>query len=130
MVDSWYVLGMFGVPILAVMAAMAFAVGKGVRGWPVTAQATAVPADLQLRVRMLLDRDRPIQAIKEVREATGLRLKEAKGVVDALGSGRCRHHWPGSAPPAIRAVWPSGPGTSVTVAIPPARSRSSVQKAA
>lgn len=87
MVDSWYVLGMFGAVILAALGAMAVAVGKGVRGWPVTPQPSAVPADLQLRVRMLLGRDRPIQAIKEVREATGLNLKEAKGVVDALRSG-------------------------------------------
>ncbi|MCO6008750.1 ribosomal protein L7/L12 [Actinoallomurus purpureus] len=47
----------------------------------------AVPAALQTRVRVLLGEGKPVTAIKEVREATGLGLKEAKQIVDALRSG-------------------------------------------
>jgi hypothetical protein len=60
------------------------AVGKGLRGWPVSQQPSALPADLQLRVRGLLALDRTNQAVREVREVTGLKLKEAKTVVDGL----------------------------------------------
>ncbi|GAA4635066.1 hypothetical protein GCM10023196_079070 [Actinoallomurus vinaceus] len=47
----------------------------------------AVPAALQVRVRTLLGENKPILAVKEVRQATGLGLREAKQIVDALRSG-------------------------------------------
>ncbi|MGI5227594.1 ribosomal protein L7/L12 [Actinoallomurus sp. CA-142502] len=47
----------------------------------------ALPADLQLRVRALLGENKPILAVKEVRQATGLGLADAKRLVDALKSG-------------------------------------------
>jgi hypothetical protein len=84
--DSWLVLGVFGAVILVAVCAMALAVGKGVQNRPVTTPAV-VPAELQARVRTLLGQHRAIHAIREVREATGLGLKEAKDVVDALRSG-------------------------------------------
>ena len=105
MTDSWLVLGMFGAVIVAAVGAMAAAIGKGVRGWPVTPQPTAVPADLQLRVQTLLDRNRPVQAVKEVREATGLNLRQARDIVDAF-RGR-----PASVPPAD-----TGPGGTTSLA--------------
>lgn len=47
----------------------------------------ALPADLQLRVRSLLGENKPILAVKEVRQATGLGLVDAKQIVDTLKSG-------------------------------------------
>jgi hypothetical protein len=87
MTDSWLVLGPFGAVILAAVAAMTVAVRMGIRRWPVTPQPTAIPADLQLRVRTLLSRNRAAQAICEVRESTGLNLKEAKVIVDTFRRG-------------------------------------------
>jgi large subunit ribosomal protein L7/L12 len=84
MADSWYVLSPLGLVLIAAVAAMMVAVGKGLRGWPVSQQPSALPADLQLRVRGLLALDRTNQAVREVREVTGLKLKEAKTVVDGL----------------------------------------------
>jgi Ribosomal protein L7/L12 C-terminal domain len=62
----------------------------------------AVPAALQTRVRVLLGENKPILAVKEVRQATGLGLKEAKQIVDALRSGPLPE--PGPYPPG-------GPGS-------------------
>ncbi|WP_345359726.1 hypothetical protein [Actinoallomurus liliacearum] len=55
---------------------------------PVPLVPTAVPAELQDRVQALLAEDRPVQAVKEVRQATGLRLVDAKRLVDTLRDGR------------------------------------------
>src|SRR4051794_28487262 len=84
--DSWYVLSVFGTVIIAAVGGMLIAVSKGLHRWPVTAQPSAMPADLQLRVRRLLGAEKADQAVKEVRELTGLKLKDAKGVVDGLRS--------------------------------------------
>lgn len=43
--------------------------------------------DLQVRVRALLGENKPVLAVKEVRQATGLGLVDAKRIVDALKSG-------------------------------------------
>ncbi|MEU6431850.1 ribosomal protein L7/L12 [Microbispora sp. NPDC046973] len=47
-----------------------------------------VSADLQHRVRELYADNKKIEAIKLVREQTGLGLKEAKDLTEALASGR------------------------------------------
>ncbi|WP_083983355.1 ribosomal protein L7/L12 [Actinomadura hibisca] len=47
-----------------------------------------VPAAARDRAARLLAQNRKIQAVKEVREATGMGLKEAKDYVDALEAGR------------------------------------------
>jgi large subunit ribosomal protein L7/L12 len=81
--DSWLVLGVFGAAILAAVSAMVVAVGMGVHSRPTTRPAP-VPAELQARVRTLLRQHSAIHAIREVREATGLGLREAGDVVEAL----------------------------------------------
>ena len=45
------------------------------------------PGNAEEAVRALLDRGNKIEAIKLVREQTGLGLKEAKDLVDAMGRG-------------------------------------------
>ncbi|MBX6169767.1 MAG: ribosomal protein L7/L12 [Thermobispora bispora] len=47
-----------------------------------------VSADLQQRVRDLYAENKKVEAVKLVREQTGLGLKEAKGLADALASGQ------------------------------------------
>lgn len=49
--------------------------------------STPIPAELQSRVRELAAQDQRIRAIKELRQATGLGLKEAKDVADAIAAG-------------------------------------------
>lgn len=44
--------------------------------------------DAKARVQALIVANRKIEAIKEVREVTGLGLKEAKDLVDAMSGGR------------------------------------------
>src|SRR5690625_5207157 len=46
-----------------------------------------VPAEVQVRVGEELSGGRKIQAIKEVRKATGYGLKEAKDIVEAMAAG-------------------------------------------
>lgn len=50
--------------------------------------------DVEAEVRTLVHSGRKIQAIRLVRERTGLRLKEAKDIVDRFGRVRCvtDHH--------------------------------------
>jgi hypothetical protein len=57
-------------------------------GWRSPGLPPAISADLQNRVRELLAAGKKIQAIKIIREETGLGLKEAKGVADSLAAGR------------------------------------------
>jgi large subunit ribosomal protein L7/L12 len=85
-------------------------------GRPMTASMPpmAVPAELQVRVRVLLGENKPIQAIKEVRQATGLGLIEAKQIVDALRSGPLPEpgpYVPGSPLPESGPYVPGGPGS-------------------
>lgn len=47
-----------------------------------------LPPDVERRVRDLIRRGHKIEAIKEVRAATSLGLKEAKDFVEAMESGR------------------------------------------
>src|SRR5271156_3353367 len=46
-----------------------------------------VPEDVEMRVRLLIDRGHKIDALKELRQATGLGLKQAKDIVDSMASG-------------------------------------------
>ncbi|WP_433356828.1 ribosomal protein L7/L12 [Microtetraspora malaysiensis] len=97
--------GMFGmveivviiVVILVIVAVLvtviALAARSGARTGPQLAWRTPglvppLPHDLQERVRELCSQGKKIHAIKAVREGTGLGLKEAKDVVDALDAGR------------------------------------------
>lgn len=53
----------------------------------ITPPTRAVPAagpNIDAEVRMLVQQGRKIQAVKLVRERTGLRLKEAKDIVDRM----------------------------------------------
>jgi hypothetical protein len=47
-----------------------------------------VPPDVQARAMWLIARRRPVEAVKVVREATGMSLKDAKGYCDALRDGK------------------------------------------
>jgi hypothetical protein len=61
--------------------------GTGAGPRPVSAGGTplrAVPADVEAKARELVARDQKIAAIKIVREASGMGLKEAKDWVEAL----------------------------------------------
>jgi len=51
-----------------------------------TGASRSVPAEVEAKARALLDRDQKIVAIKLVREASGMGLKEAKDWVEALPS--------------------------------------------
>jgi ribosomal protein L7/L12 len=44
--------------------------------------------DLEARVRLRLDRGQKIEAVKEIRQATGFDLKRSKEIVDGLINGR------------------------------------------
>jgi ribosomal L7/L12-like protein len=55
---------------------------------PGRALSTPVPAELQSQIRTLAAADQRIQAIKLLREATGLGLLDAKNAVDAIAAGR------------------------------------------
>lgn len=48
----------------------------------------AISAELWDRVRALTDQNRKIEAVKLIREETGLDLREAKRLMDAIASGR------------------------------------------
>lgn len=52
-----------------------------------TGPGTPIPAELQSRIRTLAAQGQRIQAIKMLREATGLSLLDAKNAVDAIAAG-------------------------------------------
>lgn len=60
---------------------------------PALEPGAPVPPELEHRVRLLLGEDRTVEAVKEVRKATGLGLVAAKQLVDGLG-GDARHQNP------------------------------------
>ncbi len=65
--------------------------------------ATGVPDEaLRGEIEALVNRNRKIEAIKLVRERTGMGLKDAKDLVDAMAAGRA------IAPPGVPAPAPSG----------------------
>jgi len=62
--------------------------GSGFRREPMRIQMLGtVPEDVEMRVRLLIDRGHKIEALKELRQATGLGLKQAKDIVDSMASG-------------------------------------------
>ncbi|GAA0373103.1 hypothetical protein GCM10009530_24240 [Microbispora corallina] len=72
---------------IVLIAARAGARPAGPLAWRSPGLLPPISAELQLRVRELYAEGRKIEAIKLVREQTGLGLKEAKAVADTLGSG-------------------------------------------
>lgn len=70
--------------------------------------ARPVAADVETKARELLARDQTIAAVRVVRQATGMGLKEAKDWVEALP-----HRPPSAAPPALT---PAGTGASERLA--------------
>ncbi|MCO5971490.1 ribosomal protein L7/L12 [Actinoallomurus soli] len=75
--------------VAVVVAAVGVAAGSR-RGRPMPRQVPpiALAGELQDRVRALLAENRDVQAVKEVRQATGLGLVQAKQLVDAVQDGR------------------------------------------
>ncbi|MEV0974283.1 ribosomal protein L7/L12 [Microtetraspora glauca] len=74
--------------VVVVLAARAGARPSAQLAWRTPGMMPPISLDLQDRVRELCAEDKKIHAIKLVREETGLGLKEAKTVVDALEAGR------------------------------------------
>ncbi|HEV7654455.1 MAG TPA: hypothetical protein VGP36_06930 [Mycobacteriales bacterium] len=70
--------------VLLVVVRVARRPGRDSPPRPVT---TPVSAQLQARVRELTGAGQRIQAVKELREATGLSLLDAKNAVDAIAAG-------------------------------------------
>lgn len=54
---------------------------------PSTCQSNLVPEELESRIKQYIERNKSIEAIKELRQATGIGLKEAKDIVDAMKLG-------------------------------------------
>ncbi|WP_245656582.1 ribosomal protein L7/L12 [Microtetraspora fusca] len=71
-----------------VLAARAGARPSTQLAWRTPGLMPPISSDLQERVRELCAEGKKIHAIKAVREGTGLGLKEAKDIVDALDAGR------------------------------------------
>ncbi|MFF3665594.1 ribosomal protein L7/L12 [Microtetraspora malaysiensis] len=74
--------------IVIVLAARAGARPSARLAWRTPGLMPPIPRDLQERVRELCAEGKKIHAIKALRDGTGLSLKEAKDVVDALDAGR------------------------------------------
>lgn len=70
--------------------------GQVAAAGPYQAGTGMLPGPALTQVRMLLSRGQKIQAIKVVREETGMGLKDAKDYVEAMAAGRI----PLQAPPA------------------------------
>ena len=73
--------------ILAVIVVLVRVAGREKKPKPARVVTTAVPAELQSRIRTLAAAGQRIQAIKLLREATGLSLADAKKAVDAIAAG-------------------------------------------
>ncbi|WP_067126969.1 ribosomal protein L7/L12 [Microtetraspora malaysiensis] len=74
--------------IVIVLAARAGARPSTRLAWRSPGLTPPIPRDLQERVRALCAEGKKIHAIKALRDGTGLSLKDAKDVVDALDAGR------------------------------------------
>ncbi|MEU7886726.1 ribosomal protein L7/L12 [Microbispora bryophytorum] len=104
-------LGTVEVLILAVIVIALLAVGfaamragarpAGPLAWRSPGLLPPVSADLQHRVRDLYAEGKKIEAIKVIREQTGLGLTEAKDLADSLASGRPLPVAPGHARPDL-----------------------------
>ncbi|MCT9933076.1 ribosomal protein L7/L12 [Planotetraspora sp. A-T 1434] len=92
-VTELLVVGLVGLIFLGLVMVVFFAVRAGARpstqlGWRSATLPPPVSADLQNHVRHLYAAGRKIEAIKVIREATGLGLREAKTLAEALASGQ------------------------------------------
>lgn len=75
--------------VAVVLAVVGLRRGSGVERPPaMQPRDVPLPADLQSRLRGLAAQGQKIQAIKELRQVTGLSLLDAKNTVDALATGR------------------------------------------
>ncbi|MCG5213528.1 hypothetical protein [Streptosporangium sp. KLBMP 9127] len=74
--------------ILAVVTMIAAAAGRRNRSRAPSAGPPRIPGDLQERARLLMEQKKVISAVKLIREETGLDLKDAKFVADAIAAGR------------------------------------------
>lgn len=100
-------LGTVEVLVLAVIVVALLAVGfaavragarpAGPLAWRSPGLLPPVSAELRRRVRELYAENKKIEAIKLIREQTGLGLKEAKDLAEALASGRPLPPEPGHA---------------------------------
>ncbi|GLX00002.1 ribosomal protein L7/L12 [Microtetraspora sp. NBRC 16547] len=84
----FFVLAAIVLVIVAVVAARAGARPSARLAWRTPGLMPPISYDLQERVRELCADGKKIHAVKAVRDGTGLSLKEAKDVVDALDAGR------------------------------------------
>ncbi|MBO4274398.1 ribosomal protein L7/L12 [Microbispora triticiradicis] len=84
------VLAVIVVALLGVVfaAARAGARPAGPLAWRSPGMVPPVSAALQQRVRELYAENKKVEAIKLIREETGLGLKEAKDLADGIGAGR------------------------------------------
>ncbi|MEV4457899.1 ribosomal protein L7/L12 [Microbispora sp. NPDC049633] len=100
---EWMILVVIVIALLGVaLAAMrAGARPGGPLAWRSPGLLPPVSADLQHRVRELYAEGKKIEAIKLIREQTGLGLKEAKDLAEALASGRPLPVAPGHARPDL-----------------------------
>lgn len=81
-------LGAFVIVIGLIFAFAFYAASKRSRRAPALPVQRLTPEELEHRVHELVAQNAPIQAIKLVRQQTGLGLKEAKAYVDDLAAGR------------------------------------------
>lgn len=87
-----------GVPELVILVVFLLVLVSVVRHlWPAVRTPAARPVpnvplapDLQSRLRMLAAQGQKIQAIKELREATGLSLLDANNTVESIAAGDAR----------------------------------------
>ncbi|MEZ0070958.1 ribosomal protein L7/L12 [Planotetraspora sp. GP83] len=92
-VTELLIVGLVGLIFLGLVLVVFLAARAGARpstrlAWRSATLPPPVSADLQNHVRHLYVAGRKIEAIKVIREETGLGLKEAKSLAEALASGR------------------------------------------
>ncbi|MEW9529498.1 50S ribosomal protein L7/L12 [Microbispora sp. NPDC049125] len=78
------------VGLVVVLGIGMIAIRAGARGpiaWRSPGMLPPVSAELQHRVRELYQEGRVVEAVKEIREQTGLGLREAKALADTLAAG-------------------------------------------
>ncbi|WP_169946812.1 ribosomal protein L7/L12 [Microbispora sp. H11081] len=103
---GWAEALILAVIVIALLGVVLAAVRAGARpggplAWRSPGLLPPVSADLQHRVRELYAEGKKIEAIKVIREQTGLGLKEAKDLAEAMASGRPLPVAPGHARPDL-----------------------------
>ena len=74
--------------IILAVATMIAAASRRNRSRAPPAGPPRIPGDLQERARLLVEQKKVVSAVKLIREETGLDLKDAKFVADAIAAGR------------------------------------------